>query len=192
MLDALFPRTRQRVLSLIFGQETRAFGTRELIKLAQAGSGAVQREIDRLVSSGLVTVTMSGNQKRFSANQTSPMFEELRGILEKTTGVASTLQISLAPLSPSVKFAVLFGSVAKETDHATSDLDVLIVTDDLTLERVFEALDPAEKRLGRRVSPTLYTSIEFLRRRKARHPFLTKVLAGKHIVLLGSEDGVTA
>ena len=71
-----------------------------------------------------------------------------------------------------------------------SDVDVLIVTNDLALERVYTALQPVEERLSRRVSPTLYTSDEFLRRRKAKQPFLTKVLSGAHVVLLGSEDAV--
>lgn len=191
MIDALFPRTKQRVLALIFGQPDRSFTTMELIRLAKAGSGAVQRELDRLVASGLVSATIVERQKRFGANHAAPLFEELRGIVEKTIGVADVLKTALAPLAPSVLFAVLYGSVAKETDRATSDLDVLIVADDLALERVFVALQPAEERLGRRVSPTVYTPEEFRRRRSARHPFVTKVMSGKHVVLLGNEDDLT-
>lgn len=99
---------------------------------------------------------------------------------------------ALEKLSAGIKFAVLYGSVAKGTDSATSDIDLLIVTDQLTLEQVFEALEPAEQQLGRRVSPTVFTSDEFLRRRKSKHPFLTKVLAGTHTVLLGAEDVVAS
>lgn len=191
MIDALFSRTKQRVLALIFGQPDRSFATMELIRLANAGSGAVQRELERLVSSGLVNVTVAERQKRFAANRDSPLFEELRGIVEKTIGTAHVLETALKPLAPSVRFAVLYGSVAKETDRATSDLDVLIVADDLALERVFAALQPAEERLGRRVSPTVYTVEEFTRRRSERQPFLTRVMSGKHVVLLGSEDALT-
>lgn len=192
MIDALFPRTKQRVLALLFGQPDRSFATMELIRLAKAGSGAVQRELDRLVATGLVSVSVLEKQKRFAANRASPLFEELRGIVEKTVGVADVLRTSLAPMTSSVRFAVLYGSVAKETDRAMSDLDVLIVSDDLPLERVYAALQTAEERLGRRVSPTVYTTEEFQRRRSARHPFLTKVMSGKHVVLLGNEDAITA
>jgi predicted nucleotidyltransferase len=192
MIDALFPRTKQRLLGLLFGQPERSFATTELIRLARAGSGAVQRELDRLVAAGLVTATVSGTQKRLSANRASPLFEELRGIVEKTAGIADQLRSALVPLAPSLHLAVLYGSVAKDADRAASDIDVLLVTDDLTLERVFAALQPVEERVGRRVSPTLYTSEEFVRRRISRHPFLTKVLSGKHVVLLGSEDAIPA
>lgn len=87
---------------------------------------------------------------------------------------------------------MLYGSVAKEVDGALSDIDVLIVSDDFELEEILEALAPAERRLGRKISPTLYTSAEFLRRRNAKHPFLSKVLAGKHVVLLGNEHDIGA
>jgi len=190
LADALFPRTKQRVLALLFGQPDRAFATMALIGLAHSGSGAVQRELDRLVGSGLAEVTLVGRQKHYRANRTSPIFEELRSIVEKTAGVAGVLRAALAPIAASVRFAALYGSVAKETDRATSDIDVLLVADDLTLEDVFTTLQSAEARLGRHVSPTVYTTDEFRRRKKARHPFLTKVLSGTHVVLLGSEDAL--
>ncbi|MFN0249661.1 MAG: nucleotidyltransferase domain-containing protein [Kofleriaceae bacterium] len=190
MLDALFPRAKQRVLALLFGQPERVFATMELIKLAAIGTGAVQRELDRMTSSGLVTVSLLGGQKRFQANGTSPLFEPLRDIVAKTSGIAEQIRSALAPLASSIRFATLYGSVAKGTDAAMSDVDVLMVANDLALERVYTALQPVEERLSRRVSPTLYTSDEFLRRRRAKQPFLTKVLSGAHVVLLGSEDAV--
>ncbi|HQV58297.1 MAG: nucleotidyltransferase domain-containing protein [Myxococcales bacterium] len=190
MLDALFPATRQRVLGLLFGQPQRAFAMRELIGLAKAGSGAVQREVERLSASGLVVV--DGEPRRIRANPASALFVELTGIFEKTGGVVGALQRVLAPMAGQIYFAILYGSVAKGSDRATSDVDVLIVTDALTLEDVFTALAGAEQRLGRAVNPTLYTAAEYHRRRKAKHPFLTKVLGGKHVVLLGSEDAIPA
>jgi predicted nucleotidyltransferase len=188
--DALFSRTQQRVFSLVFGQPERAFATSELIALAGSGSGAVQRELQRLVDSKLVVATAVGRQKRYRANAVAPIFEELRSIVEKIAGIPEQLRIALAPLGPKIRFALLYGSIAKETDTASSDIDVLLVSDDLTLDEAFAALLSAEQRLGRRVSPTLYTSAEYLRRRRERQPFLTRVLGGKHVVLVGNEDAV--
>lgn len=190
LLDALFPATRQRVLGLLFGQPQRAFAMRELIGLAKAGSGAVQREVERLSASGLVAI--EGEPRRIRANPDSALFGELTAIFAKTGGVVGELQRVLSPMASQIYLAILYGSVAKANDRATSDIDVLIVTDALTLEDVFAALEPAEQRLGRAVNPTLYTAAEYHRRRKAKHPFLTKVLAGKHVVLLGSEDAIPA
>lgn len=190
--DALFSRTQQRVFSLVFGQPGRAFATSELIALAGSGSGAVQRELQRLLDSKLVVSTVTGRQKRYQANAAAPIFEELRAIVEKTAGVPGRLRVALAPLEERIQFALMYGSVAKHTDTATSDIDVLVVSDDITLEEVFAALQGAEHDLGRPVSPTLYTSEEFHRRRRSGHPFLTRVLEGPHVMLVGSEDAVAA
>lgn len=190
--DALFSATQQRVLALLFGQPERSFFTNELIGLVGAGSGAVQREVRRLVESGLVTMTRLGSQKHYQANPAAPIFEELRGIVIKTLGPAEVLRAALARLGDTVRLGLVYGSVAKRSDTAQSDIDLLIVSDALTLEQVFEALTPVEQQLGRRVSPTLYTVAEFRRRRTSGNAFLTKVLAGETIRLTEDPDDLLA
>src|SRR3546814_20387398 len=66
--SALFSGTKQRVLGILYGQPDRSFYANELIGLAVSGSGAVQRELATLASSGLVTVKSVGNQKHYQAN----------------------------------------------------------------------------------------------------------------------------
>lgn len=191
----MFSNTQQRVLGLLFGQPERSFFATELIALAGAGSGAVQREVQRLAESGLVTVTRLGNQKHVQANAASPIFAELRGIAFKMLGPAEALRASLMTLAPRLRAAWLYGSVAKGTDRAQSDIDVLLVARDdtgLALEDVFAVLAPAEKSLGRPVSPTLYTEKEFQRRMANGNAFLTKVMAGERVLLIGDEHGDTA
>jgi predicted nucleotidyltransferase len=191
LADALFSRTQQRVLALLFGQPARTFFATELIELTKSGSGAVQRELQRLADSGLVTVTRLGNQKHFQANQNAPLFHELHGIVIKTVGLVGPLTAALAPLAKLIQLAIVYGSVAKRTDTASSDIDLLIISDHLTLEQVFAALGSVERELGRKINPTLYTAEEFRRRRTAESSFVTKVLAGEHIVLMGNEHGLT-
>ena len=190
LAGAIFSNTQQRVLALLFGQPQRSFFATELINLAQSGSGAVQRELRRLAQSGLVTVTQVGNQKHFQANQGAPIFQELRGIVLKTVGLVGPLSAALAPLTPKMRLAVLYGSIAKGTDTALSDVDLLIVSDELTLEHIYAAIAPAERRLARRINPTLYTTEEFLRRRETSDSFVTRVLTGEHIVLAADEHGI--
>ncbi len=191
LADALFSSTQQRVLGLLFGQPERVFTLKELITLARAGSGAVQREVARLGSSGLVTVTTESGRKRLQANADSPIFRELESIVAKTTGVAMHLRKSLER-NVAVRFAVLFGSVAQLRDTARSDIDVLIVSDDLNQEDAFTLFNPAEEKLGRKINPTIYTPEEFVRRRRDGNRFLGKILSGPHTVLVGSERDVTS
>lgn len=192
MAGALFTATQQRVLGLLFGQPERSFFATELIALAQAGSGAVQRELQRLADSGLVTISRIGNQKHYQANPAAPIFAELRDMVLKTLGPAEALRTALTPLTQRLHAAWLYGSVAKRTDSAQSDIDVLIVADQMTLEEIYATLAPAEKALGRRISPTLYTLKEFEKRRNNKNPFLTKVLAGNPIGLLMNNHAIAA
>ena len=192
MAGALFTTTQQRVLGLLFGQPERSFFATELITLARAGSGAVQRELQRLAESGLVNVTRIGTQKHYQANRTAPVFNELCAIALKMLGPAEALRAALAPLAKRLHAAWLYGSVAKHTDRAQSDIDVLIVADALTLEEAYAVLGPAENKLGRSISPTLYTLKEFQRRRDAKNAFLTKMLAGNPVPLFLNNNAISA
>jgi predicted nucleotidyltransferase len=185
LADALFSGTQQRVLGLLFGQPGRSFFATELIALAGSGSGAVQRELKRLVGSGLVTLARVGNQCHYQANPDSPLFAALHDIVLKTSGLAEPIQSALLLLADKILAACVYGSVAAGTDTAGSDIDVLLVAEALTLEEAYAALEPVEQRLARKISVTLYTPTEFSRRKAGGNAFLTKMLAGPIIPLLG-------
>jgi predicted nucleotidyltransferase len=189
LADALFTTTQQRVLQLLFGNAERTYFQQELIAQTGSGSGAIQRELARLVESGLVTMRRIGSQKHYQANRDAPIFEELRAIVMKTVGLIDPLRSALRPLAKRIDRALVYGSVAKGIVHAGSDIDLLVVADALTLEELFAKLAPAEKRLGRSIHPTLYTVEEFARRKAGGNSFLRKVLSGEHIDLIGSDNG---
>ena len=185
MADALFSGTRQKLLALLFNRPEQTYTLSELIERAKAGSGAVQREVVRLVDCGLVLQEGSGRPKRYRANPDSAIYGELCGIVGKLFGSAETLKKALQPLRYRISLAMVYGSVARGTDRADSDIDVLIVSDNLLLEDMFSALVDAEHTLGRKINPTLYTVEEFRRRRDDGNPFLADVLAAEYIVLMG-------
>lgn len=187
--DALFPQTRQKVLRLLFARGERDFSLKELIEQAEAGSGAVQRELARLVDSGLVQVTLQGRQKRYRANPDSPVFPELSSLVSKLLGPEQQIEDALSSIDDKIDIALIYGSVAKKTDHANSDIDLMLVSDSLTLEEVFDALAPAETSLSRIINPTIYKREEFEKRLANNNPFLRKVLEGQYILLKGSING---
>jgi predicted nucleotidyltransferase len=190
--DALFSKVRQRVLGVLFGNPGRSFYANEVIALAGSGTGAVQRELIRLAATGLVTVTRLGKQKHYQANATAPVFEELRGLVLKTSGLADVLRAALAPLAGQIGAAFVYGSVAKKQDTAKSDIDLMVVSDSLTYADLFAALEEASNRLGRKVNPTVYSPQELAKRRKQANAFVTRVLAQPKIWLIGGERDLAA
>jgi len=187
LADALFSTTQQRVLGLLFGQPERSFYATELIGRTGGGSGAVQRELVRLESSGLVTVRQLGSQKHYQANPESPVYQELVGIASKTVGLAGPLREALASLAPRIVAAFVYGSVAKRRDTTRSDIDLMVVSDKLTYGDVFGALEAVGSRLGRTVNPTVYSRKELARRVKEDNAFVKRVLQQPKVWVIGSE-----
>ena len=188
LADALFSTTQQRVLAYLFGQPERSFFATELIELTSGGSGAVQRELARLEQSGLVTITRMGTQKHYQANPKSPIFAELCAIAQKTVGLAEPLREALAPLAKRITAAFVFGSVAKRSDTAASDIDVLVLSDSVDYVDVFAALQSAEAKLGRTVNPTVYSPADWRKKRKSGNAFVVKVAAHPKLFLIGMEE----
>ncbi len=190
LADALFSGTQQRVLAWLFGQPGRSFYATELIGLAGAGSGAVQRELARLAQSGLVTARAVGNQKHYQANPDAPIYAELCGIVQKTVGLAEPLHEALAQLAARIRAAFVYGSIAKREDTASSDIDLMLISDDLAYSDLYAALEEVSTRLGRTVNPTIYTPQELAKRVKRKEAFATRVLAQPKLWLIGGEDAL--
>lgn len=188
LADALFSGTQQRVLGLLFGQPDRSFYATEMINLAGVGSGAVQRELARLAQSGLVTVKPVGNQKHYQANPASPIYDELRGVVRKTVGLAEPLRAALAPLAGQIRAAFVYGSVAKKQDTASSDIDLMLLSERLSYADLYAVLEAAGAQLGRTINPTLLSKQELTKRVRQGEAFITRVLAQPKVWLVGGED----
>ena len=182
---ALFSDSQSRVLRWLFGQPERGFHLSELRRLTGLGSASLQRELNRLADAGLVNADRVGNLRRFQANDKSPVYAELLALTRKTLGVEPMLREALEPLTPDLKTALIYGSVAKQSDTAKSDIDVMLVGEKLTLAKVLKVLVPLEPQLGRKINPTLYTPAEFKRRRAERDSFVNRVLAQPVLALIG-------
>ena len=185
--DALFTTTQQRVLGLLFGQPDRSFFATEVISLAEGGSGATQHELARLEATGLIITSRVGNQKHFQANAASPIYAELVGIIAKTVGIAEPLRAALAPLAKKIRTAFVYGSLAKNSDTAHSDIDIMILSDKLSYADVYAVLEKAESRLGRAISPTVQSPAEWKKKLAAKNACTVKLHAQPKLLLIGDE-----
>jgi len=185
--DALFTKVQQRVFAVLFGNPGRSFYANEIIAQAGSGTGAVQRELAHLEAAGLVTVTHVGNQKHYQANANAPVFEELRSLVLKTSGLTDILRAALAPLADKITTAFVYGSIAKGEDTANSDIDLMLISDTLSYPDLYAALEEATKRLGRTVNPTVYKPQDLDKRVKEGNAFIQRVLAQPKIWLKGEK-----
>ena len=188
LANALFTPVQQRVLALLFGQPERSFRSAEVIALADSGTGAVHRQLVRLAETGLITVSHHGNQKLYQANPDSPVFAELHGLVVKTIGLADPLVEALKPFRERIQTAFVYGSIARGSDTARSDVDLMVICDDLAYSDLYEVLQEAEATLGRPVHVSLATAAEWKRKLAEGNAFVTKIQAQPKIPLIGSVD----
>ncbi len=185
--NALFSKVQQRVLGLIFAHPERSFYTSEIIRTVASGTGAVERELSRLQRSGLVSVERIGNQKHYRANRHSPIFEELQGLVLKTVALSELLKNALEPFANKIKTAFVYGSVAKATDTAQSDIDVMVIGDDLNYSDLYTAFQHAEDRVLRKINPAFLTSEEWQQRSSQAGSFARKLAVGPKMFILGTK-----
>ncbi len=148
LADVLFGSTRSAVLALLYGRADQSFYTRQIAREVDASVGAVQRELETLAKIGLIVRTSSGNQVFYQANSTSPVFPEIRGLINKTVGVFSVLRSAFQPLSKRIVVAFVYGSIARQEETAQSDIDVMVIGA-IKLEDVLSRLSDVETTLGR-------------------------------------------
>lgn len=182
---ALFTDSQSRLYSWLFGHPERAFHLNELRRLTGLGSASLQRELNRLANAGLVNTQAVGNLRRFQANPQSPVYAELVALTRKTLGTVPVLRNALSLLQPDLQSAWVYGSVAKQTDTAHSDIDVMLVGNNLLLSQVLACLEPAEVQLGRKINPSCYSPQEFERRRAEPDSFVNRVLSQPILPLIG-------
>jgi predicted nucleotidyltransferase len=184
---ALFGSTRQAVLGFFFDHPDERFYQRQVVRTLSLGSGAVQRELARLVAGGILTRTVEGRQAYYQVNRGGSIYPELHGLVRKTMGAAGMLRDALRPLAGRARLAFIFGSMAGRREKAGSDIDVMVVGDSIGLSDVSPLLRPAQDALRREVNPVAYRTAEFRRKLSEGHHFITQVTEGEKVFLIGSE-----
>jgi predicted nucleotidyltransferase/DNA-binding transcriptional ArsR family regulator len=173
-LAVLFPTVRGDVLAATLTQPEKWWFLSELAQFLGTSPSSLQRELKALVDGGILETRREGTRAYFKADTGSPVFPELRGLIDKTAGVVPTLRTILGPLDGRIACAFVYGSVARDEEHAASDIDLLVVGN-VGLADLTPAVRQAEARLGREVNVTSYSAAEFRKKATSKDHFLSEV-----------------
>ena len=182
-----FGAYRRQVLSLLLLHPGESFHLREIARITGTQPGTLRRELAQLADAGVLFREKVGNLVRYRADAACPIYDELRGILKKTAGVADVLRDALAPLGDKISAAFVYGSVASGGERRPSDIDVMIVGM-ATFEEVVQALHPCQEQLRREINPNVYGPVEFRKKAKEKGSFLARVMAEPKLFIMGKED----
>ena len=186
LADALFGKTKKAVLGVLFSDPERPVHLRELARLAGVSPTMIGKEMDTLTMAGIAIERRDGNRRVFQANARCPILAELQNIARKTSGVADLIGEALHRLD-GIEAAFIFGSVARGTERAGSDVDVCIVGR-VSHKDVLNALADAERAIGRTINPVIYSVEEFRRKSGDGSPLVSGMLSGPKIALIGEPD----
>ena len=188
---ALFGKTRRNILGLLFSNTDTEFYLRQIVRLTSSGRGAVQRELENLLEAGIITRREQGRLVLYAANKNSPVYPELKSFIIKTVGAADIIKKALEPRMADIKLAFIFGSVAKRAENRFSDIDLLVVGN-ITFGEVVDLISTAEGTLNRELNPVVYTLSEFNKRLSENHYFISDILSGEKIFIVGDENELQA
>lgn len=182
-----FGAYRRQVLSLLLLHPGESFHLREIARITGTQPGTLRRELAQLADVGVLSREKVGNLVRYRADAACPIYDELRGILKKTAGVADVLRDALAPLGDRIAAAFVYGSVASGGERRPSDIDVMIVGT-VSFEEVVHALHPCQEQLRREINPNIYNLTEFRKKAKEKGSFLARVMAEPKLFIMGKDD----
>lgn len=189
LASALFGKTRRAILALLYSHTDESFYTRQVAKITGVSVGTVYRELDRLTFAGILAREVRGRVVYHRANKDCPIFDELKNLVMKTFGLVDVLKAALIPLAERISAAFIYGSFAQGQQNASSDVDVMVIGE-VSFTEVVEALTPAQEKLRREINPTVYPPDEFDKKLAEGHHFLTRVIKGEKIFLVGNEHEV--
>ena len=186
-LQALFPTAKADILAACMLQPEKWWYLSELASHAGTRPSSLQRELKSLAEAGILEQRRDGNRLYVKANSAAPIFPELRGLVEKTAGVLPALRLLLEPFREKIACAFVFGSVAKATEHAVSDIDLMVIGDVGLLE-LSPGLRVLERKFGREINPLTSGVREFCAKTKAKDHFAITVLGQSKIFVKGDQS----
>ena len=187
LASLLFGAYRRDALALLLLHPELSLHVREIGRVTGKAPGTLLRELNQLADAGVLSRKPVGNQVQFQANSACPIYEDLRNILKKTTGIVDVLRDALEPLADRVHAAFIYGSIARGDERAGSDLDLMILGD-ASFAQTVQALAGAREILRREINPNLYPMREFKKKVAAGDPFLKRVLADKKLFVIGDSN----
>ncbi len=186
--ELIASKVRVKLLTLFLTHPDAEYHLKGLVGELGENNNTLRRELKRLEGIGLLSSRREGNLKLYRVNPNHLLYNELKRIVFKTTGVGQALWDALNELSQ-IDFALIYGSFAKGDERAASDLDLFIVGE-VGLNKLRDVLHALERRLGREINETVYGSEEFRQRCEESDPFVRRVLDGPRIILIGSDDAL--
>lgn len=181
-----FTKNQILILELFFSDSEKEYYLREIGRILGKEPGVFQKDINKLVESGILFSRFRANSRFFELNKKYHLYKELKSIFFKTVGVEGRLKEILKNIK-NIDIAFIFGSYAKNKEDSFSDIDLMIIGDpneDFLVEEIFEL----EKRINREINYHIFSRKELKDKVKKKNSFIKGILSGPKIFLIGNKN----
>ena len=189
LAEILSSRTRAELFRLLFGTGTKPLHLREIERTTGLSTGSLRQETGKLMKLGLIVVRKDGNRVYYEPNKNHPLYQDIRNIVLKTNGLTDVLKNALK--DNGIKFAFVFGSIARGEETADSDIDLMVVGE-IGLRTLTSLLSNVTDKLGREINPHIHSPKEFKQRLTRKEHLVSRIVAEPKIFIVGNEDDIKA
>lgn len=188
MLKELFiSKTRVKLLEIFLSDPTQMYHVRDLVRRSGEEINAVRRELARMERIGMAKKEPRGNRLYYWFRHDYVFYDDLLGLVAKTTGLGAALLKARARLG-SVKLIMLSARFVKHQPRKNpDDVDMLIVGT-VALPELSTIVKAEEERREQSINYTPMTDEELKFRRTRRDPFLLSILTSSRIIVYGDEE----
>jgi hypothetical protein len=187
--DFMISRVRVKILELFFTKPDELYYVREISRSVKEEINAVRRELDRMITNGLLKSENRGNRLYYTLNKKYLYFQELQQMIAKSTGLGKKMLKYKSKLG-TLEFVMFSGKFVRHIQPRPDEVDLLVIGD-LVLPELQALIKEEEAQLGREINYAVFSMEEFNFRKSRRDPFIMDILYGTRVMIVGSEDDFT-
>jgi len=189
LAEILSSKIRAEIFRLLFGTSGQPLHMRDIERKSGFAIGTIQGELKKLSGLDLVLKEKDGNRTYYRANKNHPLYSDIHNLVLKTTGLVDVLKNALE--TKKIKLAFVFGSFARSEEKAGSDIDLMVIGN-LGLLDLTKLLANTQETLFREINPHIHSEEEFREKIKENDHFISQIVAGPKIFVIGNEDELKA
>lgn len=182
----MISRVRVKMVKLFFANPEGLYYVREITREIKEEINAVRRELDRMISVGMLKSEQRGNRLYYSVNTRYLYFQELQQMVVKSVGLGRKLRKNIRKLG-NVSFVMFSGRFVRRLQPRQGEVDILVIGD-VVLPELSLLIKEEEQVLQREINYAVFSDEEFEFRKTRRDPFVMDVLYGTRVMVIGSED----
>lgn len=188
LADLITSKSRIKLLAVFLNFPYEMYHVRELVRRTDDEINAVRRELQFLEKKGILVKEPRANRVYYSLSKQYPFYADLLMLGSKTVGLGHDIIKNRAKLGK-IKYAMFSGLFVRRMKKGPERVDLLVVGT-VVLPELALLVRGEEQRLNTEINYTAMTEEEFDFRKKKNDPFISGILNGSRVMLLGDEESM--